>query len=97
MMEVKTILPKVKAAMRIKASTLYDSELEMYIKAVLDDLDRLSISLEDVDKVAHLCILKTKGYFGNSDPGPKEMWQKMYQDMLRLTYMDGRRYKSDGV
>ena len=42
MMEVKTILPKVKAAMRIKASTLYDSELEMYIKAVLDDLDRLS-------------------------------------------------------
>ncbi|WP_067557268.1 phage head-tail connector protein [Faecalibaculum rodentium] len=92
MMEVKTILPKVKAAMRIKASTLYDSELEMYIKAVLDDLDRLSISLEDVDKVAHLCILKTKGYFGNSDPGPKDIWQRMYHDTLRQTYLDGRRY-----
>lgn len=92
MMEVKTILPKVKAAMRIKASTLYDSELEMYIKAVLDDLDRLSISLEDVDKVAHLCILKTKGYFGNSGPGPKDIWQRMYHDTLRQTYLDGRRY-----
>lgn len=92
MMEVKTILPKVKAAMRIKASTLYDSELEMYIKAVLDDLDRLSISLEDVDKVAHLCILKTKGCFGNSDPGPKDIWQRMYNDTLRQTYLDGRRY-----
>lgn len=92
MMEVKTILPKVKAAMRIKASTLYDSELEMYIKAVLDDLDRLSISLEDVDKVAHLCILKTTGYFGNSDPGPKDIWQRMYHDTLRQTYLDGRRY-----
>ncbi len=92
MMEVKTILPKVKAAMRIKASTLYDSELEMYIKAVLDDLDRLSISLEDVDKVAHLCILKTKGYFGNSDPEPKDIWQRMYHDTLRQTYLDGRRY-----
>lgn len=92
MMEVKAILPKVKAATRIKASTLYDSELEMYIKAVLDDLDRLSISLEDVDKVAHLCILKTKGYFGNSDPGPKDIWQRMYHDTLRQTYLDGRRY-----
>lgn len=92
MMGVKDILPKVKAAMRIKASTLYDSELEMYIKAVLDDLDRLSISLEDVDKVAHLCILKTKGYFGNSDPGPKDIWQRMYHDTLRQTYLDGRRY-----
>ncbi|WP_289683748.1 phage head-tail connector protein [Faecalibaculum rodentium] len=92
MMEVKDILPKVKAAMRIKASTLYDSELEMYIKAVLDDLDRLSISLEDIDKVAHLCILKTKGYFGNSDPGPKDIWQRMYNDTLRQMYLDGRRY-----
>lgn len=92
MMEVKDILPKVKAAMRIKASTLYDIELEVYIKAVLDDLDRLSISLEDIDKVAHLCILKTKGYFGNSDPGPKDIWQRMYNDTLRQTYLDGRRY-----
>lgn len=92
MMEVKDILPKVKAAMRIKASTLYDIELEMYIKAVLDDLDRLSISLEDIDKVAHLCILKTKGHFGNSDPGPKDIWQRMYNDTLRQTYLDGRRY-----
>ncbi len=86
------ILAKVKSAHRIKSSTLYDDELTIYIQTVFDDIDRLNIDVDATDpRIVHLCILKSKGYFGNSDPANKDLWQKMYNEQLKLLFMDGRR------
>lgn len=97
--EVKTaLLAKVKSAMRIKTSTLYDDEIDLYIETVLDDLNRLSVDIDSSDaRIANLCILKTKSHFGNSQPEIKEVWMKMYNEQLRLVFMDGRRSKKQEV
>lgn len=91
------ILAKVKAAHRIKSSTLYDEEISMYIQTVFDDLDRLRIDIEiDDARVGNLCVLKSKGYFGNTGPDVKQLWLNMYRQQLELVFMDGRR-KQDAV
>ena len=87
------ILETVKRAHRIKSSTLYDEELTMYIQTVFDDIDRLGIVVESTDaRLANLCVLKSKGYFGNSAPDVKQLWLNMYNEQLKLIFMDGRRY-----
>ncbi|WP_276906679.1 phage head-tail connector protein [Faecalibaculum rodentium] len=91
------ILETVKRAHRIKSSTLYDEELKMYIQTVFDDIDRLGISIKPDDaRLVNLCVLKSKGYFGNSSPDVKQLWLTMYNEQLKLVYMDGRRC-SDAV
>lgn len=89
------ILATVKRAHRIKSSTLYDEELKIYIQTVFDDIDRLGILVDAKDpRLANLCVLKSKGYFGNSTPDVKQLWLNMYNEQLKLLFMDGRRYNN---
>lgn len=90
------LLAKVKSAMRIKSSTLYDDEISLYIGTVFDDIDRLNVFIEPSDaRFANLCILKTKAHFGNSQPEVKELWMKMYNEQLKIVVMDGRQKKKE--
>ena len=89
-----SILDKVKLSLRIKGTTVYDNELEIYINTCLYDLKRVGIfinpmSLDDEIQTAVICYVKSK--FGNTDLTYKEAMYRAYQDIRLALAMDSKR------
>lgn len=89
------LLEAVRKALRINSSKLYDDELNIYIDAVLDDLERHHIDLDGADdrllaRVKDLCVMRAKSRFGNSGPDVKQIWGNMYDMAFRKVAMDAR-------
>jgi hypothetical protein len=86
------MLNRVKSALRIKNTTLFDEELILIIQSVVEDLKHLGVlnpsiewddeSLVENPRIVMACILYAKSQFGNTNPDKKVVWLTRYNETL---------------
>lgn len=86
------LLQKVKSALRISRSTMYDDEIESYILAVKDDCARNGVVFDDEEspQLILLCIMYAKSQMGISNTGNGDIWLRRYKERLINTVTDVR-------
>ena len=82
------MLETVKLALRYRTS-VFDSEIQTYINACLNDLKAVDVSTDNEDEtITSTCISYCKWQLNFQDKG--ETWEKIYKNQKTALVLDSR-------